>query len=360
MERRCKGEYRGTVGKLPGDVGGEMLDVCEGEHARTLWYVEVCAVRGQRAGNGSHGVAMLLEILAAVEKREGKARIGGFVALSAHGAGKNPTRDEIARATHEKLRRGADEPRHRKGPAGRVPLGEIEQQVAGVEYAVDLGDDVAGEHHLVEFASGDAADGLGDGALPLDGAARALRPPHPRWSIGDRYRGQRPARVLAEVDGRDPRLAAAPADDDLGDDDDRGAGLRVEREGCECDRARAGNGNGVVDRCGGAPLGPPALHPAESLRAADLELCGNSPADEALAPAHPGEGSAGGEAGEQGLRIGDGPGANGDRRRSLWVTECIRIRHEPKRRAFDGSRHFEVAGHSRRGRWGARGARMWP
>ena len=142
---------------------------------------------------------------------------------------------------------------------------------------VGLGDHVAGQHHLVQVAPADPADGLGDGGLPLP--PRSAPPSAnrtPRGGASGRRVDQRLGATAIGADLGQPAATVAPADHRLRDDQHRLACgvLRVEDEAAERHQAGArrsmiefGDDLGVADqiatttrpprRCWPACAGPP-------------------------------------------------------------------------------------------------------
>ena len=139
-----------------------MLHVREREYVRRRRNFEISAVRSQCACHGIDRVLVLLEILIAVKQLVGTRGIATLIAELADGAGKDPTRDEIASAAHQQFRRCTDEAVNAEGPGRRVGGSEVDEQVTRIKVAFDVGDDVARENHLVDLACVDACDCVGD------------------------------------------------------------------------------------------------------------------------------------------------------------------------------------------------------
>ena len=92
---------------------------------------------------------MLGKVLVAGEQSLGEAVVLFGVSLAAHRAGEDAASDEVTGAAHQKFRRCTDKVRDVKRPARRVVTGEVVQNAAHVEFAVDVRDDVAGKDNLV-------------------------------------------------------------------------------------------------------------------------------------------------------------------------------------------------------------------
>ena len=178
VKRGRQGEQRCIVCQSTGDVGGQVLNVREFEHGGVLRDVHVGAVRCQGLGDRPHSVGVLGEVLVAGEQSLGQAVVFFGVSTASHRPGEDATGDEVAGAAHQKFRRRTDEVRDVERPACRVVTGEVVQDAAHVEFAVDVRDDVAGENNLVELAGVDALDSTSDGLLPLRSAQRAFTPVH--------------------------------------------------------------------------------------------------------------------------------------------------------------------------------------
>ena len=187
-----------------------------------------------------------------------RARSRVVVAGTPDGAGQHARGHQSALAADEHLRRRAEQAVDVERPAGRVVLGEPAQRPADVEGLVGGGDEVAGQHDLLEVAGADPGDGVGDHAHPLlavEGAVGEHQALGRERRLGERHRRGRVEGAARH--GGQPGPVAAPADDDLGDHQHRAAGLVGEREGAEADQAGAGLVDLVADHGVGGRLGPP-------------------------------------------------------------------------------------------------------
>ena len=155
----------------------------------------------ERGGHGGDGVLVLLQVLARPGERVGAGEVGAAVAGALDGAGEHPGGRQARLEADEHLRRRADEAVDEVGPAPRVGLAQPGDQPARVEVRVRDGDQVAGQHDLVEQAAADVADRPRDRGPPLLGAS-ANRPRSARPTGGS---GAAPAT------GRDgPRPSSIP------------------------------------------------------------------------------------------------------------------------------------------------------
>ena len=222
-----------------GDVGRQVHDVGEVQHERRLGHVHRRAVRVERVGDRADGVLVLLEVLRRPGQRRGEREVALVVAGAPDGAGQHAGGDQAALAADQQLGRRAEQAVDVERPAHRVVVGQPAQRPADVDRLVGGGDQVAGQHDLLQVAGADPGDGVGDDAHPLLAVERAVgeaRPPRARPA------GRRASTVAAV--SRPPRetvvsqvAVAATADHDLGHDEHGVAGLVGERERC---RSRPG------------------------------------------------------------------------------------------------------------------------
>ena len=279
-----------------------MLNVCEFEHRGIFGDVHVGAVRCQGLGYRAHGIGVLGEVLVAGEQSLGQAVVLFGVSSAAHRPGKDATGDEVAGAANQKFWRRTDEVRDVERPARRVVTGEVVQNDAHVEFAVDFGDDIAGENNLVQFSSVDALDSAPHGFLPLRCAQGAFTPVHggvaPAGGGVDACRFHGLRLDPRGVDSRHPGLISPLADERRRNDHFRWV-VGIERERCEGQGSGAGKADGVIDRHRVAQLGPPALGPGEALYSANLQARSAAPTDKAFPSTNPADVVSGGKSGQE-------------------------------------------------------------
>ena len=181
---------------------------------------------------------------------------------------------------HERLGARADQAVDGEHPRVGVVLGESVDRRAQSVLLVQLADELAGEHDLLELAGVDAAHRLGDGRLVLVGRHGAGRERHARHAtlrrrLGDLERGgcrgiRCPGLARRERDAGDPRAPVAAAEHELGHDEHaRRGGLVGERERAERHEPGAGQADAVVDvgeRRERGPCGRGIRDPARSAR----------------------------------------------------------------------------------------------
>ena len=167
MQRLGQLERRRDVVDDAVHVGGEVHDVGQVQDERRLGDVHRRAVRLERVGDRAHGVLVLLEVLRRAGEGRGQREVALVVARTTDGAGQHPRGHQAALAAHQHLGGGAEEAVDVEGPAHLVLVGEAVQRPPDVERLVGGGDEVAGQHDLLQVAGRDPADRLGDDRHPL-------------------------------------------------------------------------------------------------------------------------------------------------------------------------------------------------
>ncbi len=233
-----------------------------------------------------------------------------------------------------KLGRRAHEAVDGERPARLVRRRQAREQPARVDGLGRVRDDVPRQHDLLERAGADALDALRHDGGPVVGPQRAVVPRDlaGRRDGGARRAAQRVRRGGRQgaggVDGREPRLAVASADDDARHDEhaaraDRVVGVVagggvVERERAERDRTRPGQPHLVAHDGARERLVPRGLGVGEPARAPRLEPQRLAPAHDPVATAHPGEGPRVGQEVDEGAQaagqVGDPGGPHDDAR----------------------------------------------
>ncbi len=243
-------EHAGAVDVVDdaGDVGGQVHHVRQVQDERRLRHVHRRAVRRQGVGDRADGVLVLLEVLRGPRQRGGQGEVVLVVAGTPDRAGQHPGGDQAALASHQQLRRRTEEPVDVEGPAHVVLAAEPAQRPADVDRFVGRGDQVAGQHHLLQLARVDAED-----RLPDD------RPPSRRRDIAPSEKTTLTGASGAGCGARSGRASTssspivvtqhavtAAADDHAGDDQHAVARLVGEREAAQADQPGAGHADLVA------------------------------------------------------------------------------------------------------------------
>ena len=224
-----------------------------------------------------------------------RARSRLVVAGTPDGAGQHPRGDQAALAAHQHLGRRAEQAVDVEGPAHRVVLGQPAQRPADVDRLVGGGDQVAGQHDLLEVAGVDPGHGVGDDATSSarrrGRRRRSSRPPARRGVVGDlvQRHGRRRSACRGPIGG-EPGGAAAAADDDLAARPARESpGSSANAKEPKQTRPGAGLVDLVADDGAGGGLVPPLVGVGEAGGAAGADLGGDAPADQPVAAAQPGD-----------------------------------------------------------------------
>ena len=299
LERR----HGGGVVHDAGDVGGQVHDVGQVQHERRLGHVHRGAVRLEGVGDRADGVLVLLEVLRRPGQGGGQGEVALVVAGTPDGAGQHPRGDQAALAAHQHLGGRAEHAVDVEGPAHRVGLGEPAQRPADVDRLVGGGDQVAGQHDLLEVAAADPGDGVGDDRHPLlavegaVGEAHADRRGRARsaGSSDGRRRRRRPMVSQATSPRRPTTTCGA-----------RPARSRRARRRRRRSRRRPGPVPGSLTSsrttARAVDLAPPLVGVGEPGRAVGAHLGGDAPADQAVAAAQPGDRAVGGDQVEESRR----------------------------------------------------------
>jgi hypothetical protein len=188
---------------------------------------------------------VLLKILGRAQQPAAQRLVLRRIGTTGCCPGQHPGQHLVAAAPDEQLRCRADQPVHRERPAVGVAVGQPAQHEPGVDDLVGTGDQVVGQHDLVERAGPDPGDrcldglpegGDGDRAAGVPKAARCIDPV------------QNGCRRRSAADGGQPRGVVTPSDQHLWYDE-HGArrAVVVEREAAEGDRAAAREAELVLD-----------------------------------------------------------------------------------------------------------------
>ena len=178
------------------------------------------------------------------------------------------------------------------------------------------GDQVAGEHDLLEVAGADPRDRVGDDGHPLLAVEGAVGEAH---RPGRRRRATGAAAASGSVTspiGGQPGAVAAAADDDPRQHQHRLAGLVGEREASRSRPGRCRARRPRRARSVRAMVSDHHFAASEKRVGPDVRIIGgDAPADQALAPAQPGDGGVGGQQVDQ-LTAAGGPAPRSGRRGS--------------------------------------------
>ena len=198
-------------------------------------------VRGERVEHALHGVAVLVEVLAAVREGEGCRGVVVRVGSARERPGEHARGDAAARDGDERLGARADQAVDGEGPGVGVARRQRADEPAQVGARGHGADEVAREHDLADLARRDRVEAGAHGGLVALGVERAgAERRRPVRAVRDRARRRASAtsaivermRVIHARPSRRPTIA-------LRDDEPaRRARPRVEGEGAERDEAR--------------------------------------------------------------------------------------------------------------------------
>jgi hypothetical protein len=183
---------------------------------------------------------VLLEVFGGPGQGRGEGQVAAVVAGTPDGAGQHAGGDQAALASHQHLRGGAEEAVDVEGPAHRVAGREALQRPPDVDRLVEGRDQVAGQHDLLQRSRADPVDRVGHDPHPLlavEGAVGEAQADRRTGLFGHGDGGvliERAAR-----DGGEPGPGTAATDDELGDRQQRVAGVVGEGEAAEADQPGA-------------------------------------------------------------------------------------------------------------------------
>ncbi|MPM94968.1 hypothetical protein SDC9_142117 [bioreactor metagenome] len=171
------------------------------------------------------------------------------------GAGEHPRGDQPLVDPDQHLGGRADHVVDPEGPAAWISRPEPPDQPPRVDPALGGGDDIPGQHDLLQPSTGDPADGGADRRLPIRAGHRSVRPGHrPGTDRGGGPGRQRRLRqrLIDRADPGHPVLAVAAAEHQRRHHQHRTAGrvVVVEGEGSEGQRPDP-RGQVVRPRAGG-------------------------------------------------------------------------------------------------------------
>ena len=349
MHRLHEVERARAVAERALEVGGEVPEVRQLQRERLGAGVEPGRVRRQALHRARDGEGVLGAVLGR-RGEGGRALAVGCLAGTARGrAREHARRDGAVVDAHERLGARADEPVDRVDPRVGVVLGEAVDDRPQAVLLVQLADELAGEHDLLELAGVDAAHRLRDGRLVPVGRHGAGRERHPRHAalrrrLGDlegerrggirgirRRRGIRWIGVVVdrgERDAGDPCAPVAAAEHELGHHEHaRRRGVVGERERAERHEARAGQADAVVDVGGGRDRRPRGGGVGDAARSARLDAQRLAEADDALTASHPEQRMPRVGARDQRRELIDGFGADDEPRGGDARRRGIRLGH---------------------------------
>ena len=275
-----------------GHVGGQVHHVGQVQHERRLGDVHARAVRLQRLGDRADGVLVLLEVLGRPGQRGGQRQVALVVAGAADGTGQHPRGDQAALAAHQHLGRRAEHAVDVERPAHRVRRGQALQRPADVDVGSSA---VATRSRASTTFSRSPAPMRATASATTDIHCSLLRAPSAKLTMGRGRHGGGAERVGDLADGGQPGPVAPTADDDPRQHQHGVAGLVGEGERAEADRTGAGLGDLIRHVGAGDRLRPPLRGVGEAGRAGGADHGSDTPADQSLVPAEPGDGGVDGQ-----------------------------------------------------------------
>ena len=308
VQSRDEVEARGAVGELALDIAREVPQVRQLQSEGALRGRQRAHVRLEGLHDTRQGEVMLVEVLGRGGESGGLVVIGHGVATAGLGSGEHPGTDGAVVDSHESLGARADQAVDGIRPAVGVAEREIREHAAQVAALGQVPDEVAGEHDLLQLAGLDEGDGRLDGGAVGIGLDRArqqrdakLRAERPGGGQAGRAGGQtggagghggcsilRGTGRILDDDAREPGDPAAPADDQLRNDqgahERRPLGEGKRSEGHE---ARSRGRQRVGDLGGGGYPEPRRTGVGDAVRALELEAERGADAGETVALAHP-------------------------------------------------------------------------
>ena len=128
MQGCGEGEHGRSISKPSRHIRRQVLDVGEPQDMRARRHVKIGAVMGEGPCYRSHGVLVLLEILAAAEQGGREAGVLTLIPAALDGAGQDSGEHHPGGTTYEQLGGGTDQVTDLEGPALGVGLREALQE----------------------------------------------------------------------------------------------------------------------------------------------------------------------------------------------------------------------------------------
>ncbi len=261
-------------------VGRQVPQVGQAQRVR-VGRRHVSGVRRDHVEHAAHGEVVFAAILRGVGESGCRVGVGRGIRKPSGGARQDSRAHVAAADPHERLRTRPEESVDGEGERVGVGRAQSHERPALVGHPADIGNQIAGDHDLVQPSRADALPRRGHGALEhLRGHAARHKS---RGEVG--ARGARFDRVTA-VDSGDPRHAVAAAHDDARHGKDARLGrLVTEREAAKRNEAGSRQSYLVGDVGGGAQLAPPGREVGDSAIGVRTEAGALTKPDDAVAVA---------------------------------------------------------------------------